>query len=93
LSTGITLWGPNVPTHIVIPVSSNLMGIFFLVPMMKQAYKSHRMIENVKMQKVLSDAYGLAYSKRTIDIPIEYIGMSIVLLLLCLRLYCLPYIF
>ncbi len=29
---------------------------YFLGPMMKQAYKSYRMIENVKMQKVLSDA-------------------------------------
>ncbi len=32
------------------------MVIFFLIPVMKQAYKSYRMIENVKMQKDLSDA-------------------------------------
>ncbi len=32
------------------------MGIFFRSPIMKQAYKSYRMIENVKMQKDLSDA-------------------------------------
>ncbi len=27
-----TLWGPNVPTRIVIPVNSNLMGICFRSP-------------------------------------------------------------
>ncbi len=32
LCTGITLWGPYVPTSIVIPVNSNLMGIFFRSP-------------------------------------------------------------
>ncbi len=48
-----TLWGPNVHTSIVIPVNSPYWNI--LGPMMKQAYKSYRMTENVKMQKDPSD--------------------------------------
>ncbi len=51
LCTGVTyIMGTKCPTSIVIPV--NLTK----VPMMKQAYKSYRMIENVKMQNVSSDA-------------------------------------
>ncbi len=36
--------------QVVIPVNSNLMGIFFR-SQMKQAYKSYRVIENVKYRK------------------------------------------
>ncbi len=47
--TWYSLWRPNVPTSIVIPVISDLAGTFFF-----SAYKSYRMtfFENLKMQKV-----------------------------------------
>ncbi len=41
--------------QVVIPVNSNLME-YFLGPHDETAYKSYRMIENVKIQKVSSDA-------------------------------------
>ncbi len=55
--------------------------------MMKQAYKSYRIIENVKMQKV-------CVMRRFMGRVIEYTGMHVVMLflLLCLHLNCLPYI-
>ncbi len=54
LCTGITLWGPDVATSII-PVNSNLM-VIFLGPHDETSLKSYRMMENVQMQKVLSNA-------------------------------------